>query len=254
VVGAIGPNKKASADLRDLVAFVSTTDPDFATNYEDEKTLNQIEIDSTGKAAAQPDPSFLATADATKRIRPYTNLGPTNDLVQSSTGASRDVEATNGSEPGMTNFQQIFENGVKALKYISRPICTLEEYISFIFGGLSVDFLLETNQIATPRHDFGYVELIGKAGTGKVKSSAVYYERIFNRTPGPPTERPTDTQSGVLVKDPADRTDGGTQSIAVPNAEEQETLPNTFPQTRLNWSEILLAYRQQILERQSPQR
>lgn len=252
VAGALNPSKKASADLRDLVAFVNDRNFD---DYEENVDLAVISIDPDGDTAAQPDIGFLAT-NTGNRVAPLTNLGSEDRMSRNAPGPSRDVEPTNGSKEGMTNFEQIFNNGPKALKYISRPICTLEEYISFMFGGLSIDFLIETDQISTARHDFGYAELIGKTGTGQIKSSAVYYERIFNRTPGPPTkeQRPTAAQAGVEVKDPVDSPDGTTQSSVVVNAEEQNVLPPDFPQTRLNWSEILLAYRQQILERQSPQR
>lgn len=248
VVGAINENKKASADLREIVAFVSTSDPDFMTNYADENvTLNDIEIDSTGKAAAQPDIGFLAT-NTGARIQPYTNLGSTNDLSQNAEGASRDVEPKEG-------FQQIFSNGVKALNYIARPICTLEEYISFMNGEEeTLEQLEAAGKISTARHTFSYAELVGKENSGQIKSSAVYYDRIFYRIPGPATETPTPAQTGVEVKTPAEGDSGSTQSEATPWEDALDSVPLNFPQTRLNWDKILLAYRQQILERLSPQR
>lgn len=128
--------------------------------------------------------------------------------------------------------------------------------MAFIHGEAPLDFLIANGNVATPRYDYSYAELIGPAKDGQVKSSARFYERIYYRTPGPPTEeqRPTPAQSGVALREPIDQSSASTQTEATLNADLQDTLPVDFPQTRLNWDEILLAYRQQVLERQSPLR
>jgi len=247
VVGQINPDKKASADIREIVAFVANRDDE---NYEEDMILNPIEIfDRNPKD--MPDIGFIAIPQEGKvRKAPNTNFGSTNALSDQHETPSRDVEPTEG-------FQRLFSDGPKALQYISRPICTLLEYLQFMSG--EVPLSLNPN-VRGERHDFSYLELVGKAGSGEVKSSAVFYEEIFTRTgvrpktdndPGTPV--PTAAQTGAHVA-PTTLDTGQTSVEAVPNADLLDVLPADFPQTRLDYRGILRDYRRLIIERQSPVR
>lgn len=240
VVGKIDPNKKASGDIREIVAFVSNRDDE---NYEEHVILNPIEIFDRNPAGT-PDIGFLGIPNGTARKAPHTNFGATNALTDQHTTPSRDVEPTEG-------FQRIFTDGPRALNYISRPICTLLEYLSFMSGGVPLS--LNPNVLGE-RHDFSYLELIGSAGSGEVKGSAVFYEQIFTRsgvTAG--TVAPTPQQTGAT---PAPNTlETGQTSVDVTvNDQPQDVLPADFPQTRLDWGAVLREYRRRIIERQSPVR
>ncbi len=244
--------KKASADLRDIVGFV-VDNPD---TYGDEIVLDDIIIGIETDAPASAV-SYLGN-DAGTREKPMNNLGESRTPARDSPGASRDVEPKEG-------FRLIFANGTEALKYIARPICTLEEYISFLHGGeslatLSVPQTL-TNpvtglsyerpaQVEGPRHEYSYLELVGGQNSGTVLSSAIYYERIRALRPGP-GDRPPSEEIGSEVTPP---TDGSTVSTATPVTDVVAAVPADFPQTRLNWDTILLAYRELMLDRQAPLR
>lgn len=230
--------KKASADLRDIVAFVKDRDD---LNYNDELVLEDIAI--TGDETQEV--TYLGT-DTGGRTRPQTNFGSSSTVAELAEGASRDVEA----KPG---FEAMFNNGITALNYISRPICTLGEYIAFLHGGLSIAELESAKEVTGPRDEYSYADLVGVGSKTTVVSSARYYERIRRLRPGPGL-RPDPAQTGVTIEAAADVGAGSTKNVATPFHGVLKGLPDDFPQTRLDWDAIILAYRQQILDRQSPQR
>lgn len=232
-------NKKASVDLRDIIGMVVPDDEAYADEFE----IEDISIEGEFKAK---DVSYLSPGTAGERTPPVTNLD-----------ATRAVEAR-------SNFAPLFTDGVAALNYVSRPICTLEQYISFIHGGESLESLSRPIDLVDPvtgqaytrpaqvegeRHDYSYVELLGSPTNPRVRSSAVYYERIRALRQGP-GDRPPSDQIGATVT----HVTGSTVSDAVPEEQSAAGVPADFPQTRHNWDELLLAYRQQILERLSPLR
>lgn len=231
-------NKKAAVDLRDVIGMVKPDDDAYA----EEQEIESIYIDGEFKSK---DVMYLAPDNPGKRTAPTTNLD-----------ATRDVEATQ-------QFAPLFRDGIAALNYVSRPICTLEQYISFIHGGESIESLsaprnlvdpvtgetyVREAQVEGPRHDYSYVELVGGTN-GTIRSSALFYERIRALRQGP-GERPPADQIGAEVTP----VPGSTVSEAVPEVRTASGVPADFPQTRHDWDTLLLAYRKQILERQSPLR
>lgn len=231
-------DKKASVDLRDIIGMVVPDEEAYAEEHEIE------DITITGEFKAK-DVTYLGI-DAEERTPPTTNVDPT-----------RDFEPKKGFEPQ-------FANGVTALNYVSRPICTLEEYIAFIHGGESIESLSEPKiftdpvtggtytrpaQVEGPHHEYSYVELNGQGADAEVRSSAIYYERIRALRQGP-GDRPPAAQIGAEVTP----VPGSTVSEAVPETTSVSGVTADFPQTRYNWDDILVTYRRQILERQAPQR
>jgi hypothetical protein len=243
------PDRKASADLRDIVGFVKE-DPEA---YEEEVELDDIQIIGDFKSG---DVKYTGV-DATGRTVPRTNLGASEAVIADNQGDPRHVEA----KPA---FELAFKNGIEALRYTSRPICTLRQYISFLHGGESMDSLQAPRTMTDPasgatytrpaqvegeRHDFSYGELIASTQNNTIRSSAVYYERIRALRPGP-GDRPPPAQTGATVT----AVPGSTVASATPVTDTVQGVPANFPQTRHDWDERLLAYRREILERLSPLR
>ena len=110
------------------------------------------------------------------------------------------------------DFATRFESPDSAMKYIARPVTTLEEYICF--------------------HPRGIKDLAsGKVGKGKVEAfsqeqgkGAVFYEEILNFTQGP-GEAPT-------------------YDVANKAYQFQQTVP---PDTRADWRSRLISYRKRII-------
>ena len=86
----------------------------------------------------------------------------------------------------------MFENATNAMTFISRPVCTLEEYISFNERGMRGG-KIEPND----------------AHQGK---GAVYYEKIFKVEPGPgPTPEVNEDNTLKTPLDAETRRDWGTR-------------------------------------------
>ena len=120
-------------------------------------------------------------------------------------GAQQEIVPKHGKEG-------LFDNYDEAMKYASRPICTLEEYIAFINGireGINDDFAYED---------------------GKRIPSARYYTRIRRMTEATTDSKASEEQEGLKGKEPA-------------------AVPSSFPQLRTEWSKSLLAYRANVYSR-----
>lgn len=235
---SIEPGKQAAVDIRTIVGFVDKED-----EYGDEAEVTPISIKGTAVAR---DVTYLGTG-ADGRTPPTTNLD-----------ATKDVEPLKTMEPA-------FKNPISALRYVARPICTLDEYITFIHGGESIEALKKPATLTDPvtkesyvrpaqvegeNNEFSYAEITGRGENAKiVKSSARYYTRIRALIQGP-GDVPPSTQTGAKVTDVA----GKTTADALAEIEKVEPLPVSAPQTRYDWDQILLAYRAEILTRLSPMR
>ena len=123
--------------------------------------------------------------------------------------------------------QGLFEDHDTAMAYVSRPICTLLEYIAFIHGEETLNKLQNASppRVGAVLDDFG---------------PAIYFQRIKYFRPGPGDD-PTPAQMNA--------TPSGTETYTGAPA---PLLPS-FAQTRYDWDEILLAYSDEMLNRKSPQ-
>lgn len=111
----------------------------------------------------------------------------------------------------------LFESRRAAMAYGARPICTLDEYIDFHEKGVRVGAVDPTAALAS-----------GSARAFKAK----YYQQILNLKPGPPVEYP-----------------GAGASEGTIAARDEE-----FPDSRANWTALLLKYTQRVLRRISPRK
>ena len=107
--------------------------------------------------------------------------------------------------------KDLFDSHDAAMQYVSRPVCSLEDYIQFIHGE---DELLIEAQVEGPLY----------------MGTAVYYQRIKRFRPGPGV-RPTSAQTNTTADAPEESYNGTPEGVAV-----------DFPQTRFDWDKILLAY------------
>lgn len=143
-----------------------------------------------------------------------------------------DLQATD-VQP-LPEARALFNDHDAAMRYVSRPICTLAQYLSFIHGEKDLDSLLATGQVEGPQDNYAYLD-------PNNSSRAVYYTRIKRLTPGP-GDRPPDAQTNTTT----------TPGVAY-NGSPQST-PRAFPQTRRDWDTILEEYRDAVLNRAAPQR
>jgi hypothetical protein len=130
----------------------------------------------------------------------------------------------------------LFESYEAAMRYGSRPICTLDEYVAF----LGADGLRE-----------GLVQPQAALAQGDVRAfPAHYYMRIRRYRPGPPSELPTVNLTNADVSS-LDGVSTQRESGQSPSSGEEQTevqaLPDDFPENRANWDAILIAYRNNVL-------
>ena len=138
--------------------------------------------------------------------------------------ASWNVVPTPGLEP-------LFDSYDAAMKYVARPICTLEEYITFI-GGVREG----------PIDDVAY-----KAATDTGTPSARYYSRIryLKGATAADDAKVTDAQQGI----PPDAAPVDPNAVGPPvpvKVTSGEAVGDDFPVMRAPWDQILLAHRANI--------
>lgn len=145
------------------------------------------------------------------------------------------VELDDSREVGpMPEARPLFESYDAAMRYVSRPICTLQEYITFMHGK-PADSLDLRDQVEGRNNEFAY---------DKDKTSgATYYTRIRRLRQGPGV-RPSPAALGAVVNE---------KNEATPHTGALEGLPVDYPQTRQDWDTMLMAYRAEILG-EAPQR
>lgn len=203
---------------------------------------DMIDITIGGEPALQVQNEYerlLLTVDS--RLNDLENPQTNHNLAGA---AQRELTPKPGFEP-------LFDSYDAAMKYCSRPICTLEEYILFI-GGTAEG----------PQDDVAYRNSGGKP-------SARYYTRIRTLTGATDATNVTAAQQGFSSSDsgqpkakpagPATATGGaatgggqeGLLSEIKPTPEIQpvepgEAVPTNFPQMRAEWDKVLLRYRRNV--------
>jgi hypothetical protein len=216
------PGKDAAFDLTKAVGYVR----EGVYDYAHEEAVDPITIDGPRMQ---------------EKRQTFTGGGPA--LAEASVQAHRPVthnlDGSRELQPRQ-EFQPLFDSYDAAMRYIARPICTLEEYVSFLHGGKTVQELEVSGQLES-KVDFGY-----SSGT----STAAYWERIRRLRQGP-GDAPVPAATGATVSPPPA---GGTTPTAVPYTATPTGVPPNFPQTRADWDSVLIAYRNEVLTRQAPQR
>ncbi len=124
----------------------------------------------------------------------------------------------------------LFQDFATAMAYNGRPICTLEEYISF----LGPDGLREGRVV--PR--------VAAASRSTQLHPAPFYTRIRRFKPGPPMTVP-----GTNLTNTAE---GAPSADGAPPTYDVQGLPEDFPDTRADWDTVLEQYRYNVLSKLSP--
>jgi len=134
----------------------------------------------------------------------------------------------------------LFESYEQAMRYVARPICTLDEYINF----LGEQGLRE-----------GAVDPGQALASNDVRAfPAVFYRQIRVYRPGPPPVVPTTDITNTQGLTSAD----GVITAVGPTEDAEESpdsatpqaiqgLPADFPETRYDWTTLLLRYRDNVL-------
>jgi hypothetical protein len=119
--------------------------------------------------------------------------------------------------------ENLFDNRDAAMRYNWRPICTLDEYVTFY--GSSAENVIPA---------YGHPKSVG----------APYYERIRTLT------YPVPNPDGSAFTPPAGTTGTTTTGGAVTSVPGLTS--TNFPQTESNWDAALLAYRDNVLNNPAP--
>lgn len=172
-----------------------------------------------------------------------------------------------------TDYAVAFDNFHLAMQMASRPICTLTEYIRFLHAGASLQALITAGIVEEGTADMSYgvvfdpVDITSNTLTGRFgavagatssgadaaaagaglapssrpieRGTAVAYARIFKLRQGPGPQ-PSPQERGYEV--------AGTITAALPPT----GVNSGYPQTRVNWDEILRSYRTRVRSRVAP--
>jgi hypothetical protein len=142
---------------------------------------------------------------------------------------------------------QAFDNHHIAMQSASRPVCTLAQYVRFLHGGRTIQSLIATGEVEGEEDYFSYQvvtesDVVAVTTNGRQirgnseRKTATFYNRIFKLRQGP-GDPPTEQQRGYNAHGPSAGTAG---------------LPANYPQTRVDWDEALIAYREKVKRRVSP--
>lgn len=213
--------KKASFDFREVVGFVKNQDA-----YGNITEVGEFKVD--GPTAREKSQTVTGSSPALANLVAHNNRPVTSNIL----------DAKNSDLVPLEGFKQIFHDYDEAMRYIARPICSLEEYIEFMHQGVPLPALVNQSVVSGPQ--YAYAATAGPAA-GK-EPSAVYYSRIRKLRFDPTKLVQPDPAATGIAPD-------GQPVPGVLNA-----VPVDFPQTRDDWDARLLAYREQMYAVESPQR
>lgn len=135
----------------------------------------------------------------------------------------------------------LFNSYESAMRYNSRPICTLEEYIRFLGEDASPEGKVDPQEALLHNDPRTF--------------PAPYYQRIRKYRPGPPDELPEQNITNTNIVTGVDGVASLSETEAEGDGETQQTvnsLPEDFPENSANWDIILLAYRNNVLVKLAP--
>lgn len=167
---------------------------------------------------------------------------------------SHTIDPNREYEP-LPAYQPAFDQYDAAMRLVARPVCTLDEYIRFMHGGMTVSDAQARGFVGQARTDLSYGgEVINDAALervnptteqsdtrGRVTTSqfATYYDSIYRLRPGPGD--PPDAEHRGYTDPP------NIQATTV-----NRGLPSNAPQTRADWAAVIRAYRDKIKTRVAP--
>lgn len=152
-------------------------------------------------------------------------------------------------------YQDCFDNYHIAMQMCARPICTLNEYIRFLHAGQTIGDLMSKDPpiVEGELHDYSYAKVqetdVVALGTNpdgsrravrgvSERQPAVYYRRIYRLRPGPGPE-------GSLRPPSVEERGYGNGPPFTPSPISRG-VPETYPQTRQSWDDVLVAYANKV--------
>jgi len=144
-------------------------------------------------------------------------------------------------------YRELFRSYDAAMGYVSRPVCTLREYIA-LKHGMSVAAAIEAGFVTGEERSF-YSHLLNSQGIKKLKKGgntaqggAVFWARIFTLHQGP------GSQSGDIQTIIQKYSNIGPAEENYPPMDPWYMIDraNNLPQTRQDWDSILLSYRNTV--------
>jgi len=193
--------KKASFDFREVIGYDNG-----------DETTEKISIE------AYDVPIKTVAVNATTSTAVYTNLVGDRNVVP------------------LKGFLPIFSQYDAAMRYVSRPICNITDYVAFIHGGKPLAQLRESDE-----------DIQGNALGPQIEDgdkrfgNVVYFKRIKRLIQGP---GPTPPAAVVGVSG------SGDDAVAY---EGVASGVNDYVQTRADWDSVLEAYRAEMYSRSGPQ-
>lgn len=116
----------------------------------------------------------------------------------------------------LEHAEEYFHDKDAAAQYVARPICSMREYVRFRTGAYPEDDAVVNNELGAP-----------------------YYERLYSLRQGPAATEPTAAMTGAAS---AEKPSSGDSTQATAYTGSKSAVPAGFPQTRINWDEIIEAY------------
>ena len=210
---SMSKGKKASFDFREVLGYEN------GTNTPDAIKIENVAVgSSTANTSTAPNQSLEPSGSTSaSTVRVTTLVG------------NRDVTP-------LPSFVPVFNQYDTAMQYISRPICTLKDYVSFLHAGTPLSELMQ------PDENINGTKLLPQVVAGDKRFGTVtYYKRIKRLIQGPGDVPPP----SVLGY-----TGAGGESVAF---EGTPTGVTEYVQTRVDWDTVLEAYRAEMYSRMGPQ-
>lgn len=161
-------------------------------------------------------------------------------IVQTTSTRVRHNTEPNSEFAPLPTYAGAFESYDTAMRFAARPVCTLQQYIRFYYGGRTIGDLEAAEVLRDAVTTFAYAtaQTTDDAAQGDAtpraieRPTALYWRRIGHLRPGPGAP-PSPSERGYTDAPVAPTTD--TASVSA-----------DYPQTRADWEAALLAYADRV--------
>jgi hypothetical protein len=210
----------------------------------------------TGGFSSAAETQSTQVSEAPNQRQTVTTAG-SNSTEQTVTS---NLDPNQELSPQTNIYQDAFDKYDIAMQLSARAVCSLTQYIRFWHGGRTINDLMAEGEVGQELDGYAYVEVptqdvvatsVDSSGQPRnirsttVRKSAIFYSRIFKLRPGPGLgpdhlQPPTEAEQGYTNP---------------PNIQPSSThagVAANFPQTRADWDEVLLRYREMIRSQIAP--
>lgn len=156
-----------------------------------------------------------------------------------STRVRHNIEPNDEFSP-LPDYAPAFEEFHAAMRRVARPVCTLEQYVRFYYGGQTIGALEQAGILRDPVTTFAYAAFasndVSASGTTEItnveRPSALYWRSIGHLRPGPgPAPSPNER---------------GYTDVPVAPVSDTAGVAEDYPQTRADWERALLVYADRV--------